>query len=198
MGNKEAVMEKDKLILEQLLKEINNNGFLVTEFNELKCLKPKHKRIVSILTKYLYAFKADNYKDAIVEVLGVKGFTEATEILLKAYYDIKWNGDKWPIGNALYNIQDNRFEAEYIEIIANKDNGISRQMIIVLVGKLQCENAIPVLIELLGDEDVFGHAIMALGYYKKPYLINYIEPFLTHEKRWIRKEAEKSLIKIKS
>lgn len=191
-------MDKDKLILEQLLKEINNNGFLVTEFNELKFLKPKHKKIVLILTKYLYAFEADNYRNAIVEVLGVKGFIDATELLLKAYHDVNWNGDKWSIGNALYNIQDSRFEAEYIDIISNNNNGTSRQMITVLVGKLQCEKAISVLIKLLEDKDVFGHAIMALGYYTKPYLISYIEPFLTHEKSWIRKEAEKSLKKIKS
>lgn len=190
-------MEKDREMLEKLLEEININGFEVKEFNELKNLKTKHKAIVPILVKYLNSFEADNYKDAIVGVLGVKGFIDATETLINAYNDKDWNGDKWAIGDSLYNIQDERFEDAYISVIKSKKNGISRQMIVALLGKLKCEKAIPDLIELLIDGEVCGHAIMALGYFKNFELIKYIEPFLYHEKKWIQKEAARAIKKIK-
>ncbi|MBC8061053.1 MAG: hypothetical protein H7Y18_10335 [Clostridiaceae bacterium] len=143
-------------------------------------------------------FEQRNYKDAIVGMLGVKGFYDATEILLKLYSDESTEIDKWAIGDALYSIQDSRFEDEYIDIISKVNNGTSRQMIVILVGKLRCEKAIPVLIKLLQNSDVVGHSIMALGYFKNVELILLIEPFLHHEKRWIRKEAEKAIKRIKS
>jgi hypothetical protein len=190
-------MNKDEILMKELIKEANNIGLVVADFNELNAIKRKIKNLVPILTRYLYMFEKGNYKDAVVGLLGVKGFFEATETLLKVYNSNDKTIDKWSIGDALYVIQDKRFEDDYIKIINDKDNGISRQMIVILLGKLRCEKAIPSLIELLQDEEVNGHAIMALGYFKNSDLIQHIEPFLRHEKKWIQKEAEKAIKKIK-
>lgn len=69
-------------------------------------------------------------------------------------------------------------------------------MVVITLGKLRSIDAIPVFLDLLGDEDINGHIIIALGYYKDTDLIQYIEPFLKHEKTWIRKEAEKAIKKL--
>jgi HEAT repeat protein len=190
-------MSKDEKLMEELIKEVNNHGFIVKDFNELNSVKRKIKSLVPTLMEYLHSFEENNYKEAIVGLLGVKGFYEATEALLKMY-NYGPAIDKWAVGDALYFIEDKRFEDEYIKIASNNSNGISRQMIVVLLGKLRCEKALPTLIELLKDNDVNGHAIMALGYFNNTDLIGYIEPFLKHEKGWIRKEAEKAIKKIKS
>lgn len=190
-------MNDDKLILKNLISEINSIlNTQVSEYSELLCIRKKLKKCIYKILEYLYKFNADNFKDAMVDLVSYKGFDEATETLLKLYND-KNNGiDKWNIGDALYSIQDNKYEEQYIEIVKNKENGVSRQMITILLGKLKCEKSIPVLIELLEDDDVNGHAIMALGYFKDKKIIQHIEPFIKHKKIWIRKEAEKSIKKI--
>lgn len=191
-------MNKDEILMKELIKEANNNGFDVQDFNDFNTIKRKIKSFIPILIKYLYLFEKDNFKDAIVGLLGVKGFYDATETLIKLYYNFDTPIDRWAIGDALYNIQDKRFEDEYIKIVNDKSNGISRQMIVLLLGKLRCEKALPSLIDLLQDLDVNGHVVIALGYFKNNDLIKYIEPFLNHNKKWIRTEAEKAIKKIKS
>ncbi|CAM2877319.1 HEAT repeat domain-containing protein [Hathewaya histolytica] len=91
-----------------------------------------------------------------------------------------------------------------MRIKMDKDNILMKELIEVAndygfeVESYDDLKAISILIELLKDDDVNGHAIMALGYFKNDELIKYIEPFLHHEKSWIRKETEKAIKKIKS
>lgn len=191
-------MIKDEVLMKELIKEANDNGFEIQDFNDLNSMKRKIKKIIPILIKYLYLFDEGNFKDAIIGLLGVKGFYDATETLIKLYYNYDIIIDKWAIGDALYNIQDKRFEDEYIKIIEDKDNGISRQMIVMLLGKLKCQKALPTLVNLLQDTEVNGHAIIALSYFKDNDLIPHIEPFINHDKKWIRTEAEKAIKKIRS
>lgn len=191
-------MNEDDILIQELIQVANDYGFEVESYDDLKAIKRKIKKLIPVLIKYLYMFKASNFKDAIVGLLGVKRFYDATETLLNAYISDDESMDKWAIGDALYSIQDKRFEDEYIKIVEDKSNGISRQMIVILLGKLRCERAIPSLINLLQDDDVNGHAIIALGYFKNNELIKCIEPFLDHEKRWIRRESERAIKKIKS
>lgn len=192
-------MNKDDILLiQELIQVANDYGFEVETYDDLKAIKRKIKKLVPVLIKYLYMFETRNFKRSVIGLLAVKGFNQATETLLDAYISDDESMDKWAIGDALYSIQDKRFEDEYIKIVEDKSNGISRQMIVILLGKLRCEKAITTLINLLQDDDVDGHAIMALGYFKNDELINYIEPFLNHEKRWIRQEAERAIKKMKS
>jgi HEAT repeat protein len=53
-----------------------------------------------------------------------------------------------------------------------------------------------VLIDLLDDDEVVGHAIIALGKLKSKKAYPAIERFATHPKAWIRKEAKKALARI--
>jgi len=173
-------MSKDEFLMSELIGEVNNYGFKVMNYDDLKAIKRKIKNTIPILLKYLHLLQGNNYTDAILRLLAVKGFNEATENLLEVYNDKNSKIDKWVVGDTLYSIQDKRFEDKYIEIVSDKGNGDSRQMIVILLGKLRCEKAIPTLINLLKDDDVNGHAIMALGYFKNIELIKYIEPFLNH------------------
>jgi hypothetical protein len=165
--------------------------------NHLTHLKPEHKVLIPILIKYLNEFKTVNFKDIVVNSLKVKGFYDATEPLLNEFYTTNLNDTyKWSIGDSFSIILDKRFIDQYISIISDKKYGTARQMVTIALGKLKSEKALPVLLSLLDDEDVNGHVIMSLGYYKKPELIKYIEPFLTHKKAWIRAQAKSAINKI--
>ena len=159
--------------------------------------------LIPILLKYLKEFQSNNFKDLVIGALKVKGFYDATKSLLDEFNNPpEYNNPtltdlyKWSIGDAFSIILDGRYENEYIEIIKNKQNGHSRQMVAIALGKLKSEKALPVLLNLLDDEEINGHVVMALGYYKKPILLRYIEPFLNHKKAWIRAQAKSAIKKI--
>ncbi len=189
---------QDQLQMVRILGEAQKLGFNFGDPVELQELEPKHKHLVPILLNYLHILGSDNYKELIYCALSVKGFYEATEVLLNQFRNTEKISMKWRIGDALYFISDVRYEEEYINIIKDTQNRASRQMVIVLLGKLKSEKAIPELLNLLNDEEVNGHVVMALGYYNKPEFIPYIEPFLRHPKAWIRKEAKRSIEKSKN
>ena len=69
-------------------------------------------------------------------------------------------------------------------------------MVAVALGNMKDPRAVDVLIELLEDEEVAGHALLALGKLKSSKAKPYIEPFLGHPKAWVRKEAKRALAKI--
>lgn len=179
---------KRKLVIP--LSEINDP-------EQLKYLKPKHKVLVPLLLKYFHELKSKKFKELIISALKVKGFIDATDTLVKEFKNTDFDDlYKWSIGDAFSIIQDGRYEDEYIEIIKNKKHGHARQMVTIALGKLRSKKAIPTLISLLDDEDVNLHVIAAIGYYKKPELKEYIEPFLNHKIAGIRKEAKLSIKKL--
>lgn len=190
------LMQEDDIVMKQLLNEINDAGYEITDKMQLWTLKKKHIFLIPILIKYIPRFKTFNRKEFIIRALGVKGFTEATPFLLEEFYNNDNTNYKWAIGNSFEIILDSRYEEEYIEIVKNSNHGISRQMIVLTLGRLRSEKAVNVLLNLLDDEEVNGHAIIALGYYKDKKLITHIEPFLQHELEWKKREAEKSIKKI--
>jgi len=45
----------------------------------------------------------------------------------------------------------------------NKNYGRAREMLVIALGKMKNSHAVPVLMDLLNDEEVTGQAVMALG-----------------------------------
>lgn len=188
-----------KLDFQELVNDIREKGYNITDYNEIdSILNSKSKDdLIPILIKYLKETEFEMHKDFLVRRLGVKGFHEVTGYLLKEFKNpYSGVGYRWAIGNSLSIILDKKHEKEYIEIIKNKRYGTGRQMVVITLGKLRSTDAIPVFLDLLDDEDIDGHILVALGYYKDPGLIQYIEPFLKHKNTWIRKETEKAIKKL--
>ncbi len=70
-------------------------------------------------------------------------------------------------------------------------------MLTVALGKMKNPAAVTFLLDLLNDDEVAGHAIIALGDLKAEKALLKIESFLNHPKSWVRKEVYKALKKIK-
>ena len=186
-----------KLEKELLLNEIRSKGVEISSINDLININESFKDIVPIILKYIREIDDESDKQFLVKCLGVSRFTEATSDLIEEFKNSTNTSYKWAIGNTLSIILDKSKIEELLEIIQNKQHGIARQMIIIAIGKMNVKKAIPILLNLLNDEDVIGHVITALGYYKDPELISYIEPFTHHQISWIRKEAIKVIGKLK-
>ena len=103
------------------------------------------------------------------------------------------NVDRWAIADTLYGFASPNYWKDYVNIISNPEYGIDRQMIILLVGKLKIQEAIPVLITLLDDECVTLHALCALSRYKKPEFREFFERFVNSPNTTWRKQAMKAL-----
>jgi len=69
-------------------------------------------------------------------------------------------------------------------------------MLALSLGNMKNQRAEDVLIDLLDDDEVAGHAIIALGKLKSKKAYPAIKRFLIHPKSWVRNEAKKALAKI--
>lgn len=66
-------------------------------------------------------------------------------------------------------------------------------MVIRAVAKTKHPDAPGVLLELLKAADEVGHTIYGLRRLKAPVPRDLVEPYLSHELPWVRKEAKKLL-----
>src|SRR5207302_7207463 len=70
---------------------------------------------------------------------------------------------RWAIGNALDVVADESVADDMIELAKERRYGKAREMVVSGLGNLSDARVVPVLLELLKDEDVCGHALAAVG-----------------------------------
>ena len=122
---------------------------------------------------------------------------EVVPMLLEDFYSEKTEDlTRWFISNSLFEIQSKRYIKEYLDIVSSKRFGINRQMIVLLLGKLKEESAVPVLIGLLDDEDVQLQAICALSKFEREEFRGYFNKFQNSPHPGIRKYAKMAINKL--
>ena len=188
----------DSLIL-PFEQELRDLGFQFEISPQIDQFLPKHKEtILPIAIKYYKQAKYPKDKSFFMGLFHHKGFEEVVPMLLEDYYSDNSNIDKWAIGDRLYQIRSKKYIDDYLKIISDSSYGQDRQMVILLIGKLKVEAAIPILIDLLEDEGVRLHAIIALGDFKRNDLRQYFERFQNDKHSGLRKYARAALKKLDS
>lgn len=181
-------------------KELRDLGYGFEVYNQIIGFMPKHKEtILPIAIRYYQKARElskDNEQNYFMSFFHFKGFEEVVPMLLEDFYSNNPDIDKWAIGACLYQIRSPKYIDDYLGIIADSDYGINRQMIVLLVGKLKVEKAIPVLIHLLDKKDVGLHAISALGNYKREEFRPIFERYLQSENKALSKEAKRAIQKL--
>ena len=102
----------------------------------------------------------------------------------------------WAIGNALSIVDVKDFESQIIELCKDRNYGSARQMIVIGLGRFRDPEAQETAVELLKDEDVKLHAIVALGKMKSKRALFELERLMTDSRSAIRREARKAITKI--
>lgn len=177
--------------------ELLDLGFRFQVLNQAEGFMPKHKdSILPIVIKYYKKARLKREKQYLLKWFHHRGLEEVVPMLLEDYCSDDPNVDRWAIGDCLYQIRSKKHIADYLKIIANASYGQDRQMVILLVGKLKAEVAIPVLIDLLEDEGVRLQAIAALGDFKRGDLRPYFERFQNSKHPGWRKYAKSALKKL--
>ncbi len=139
-------------------------------------------------------------RDGLVRALTVKSARpQAAPLLIDLFKradDPTGFGERWVIGNALAVVADDTYVDELAALATNRSYGKGRQMLVLGLGRFSDPRIVPLLIGLLDDDDVVGHAAEALGKLKAAEARPALEPLLTDKRAVVRREAKKALAKI--
>ena len=190
--------QEDKLVTAALCRL----GMDVTSVFDLMKWKEPYPVAVPVLLEYLPRVQDKGIKEGIVRALTAKEARgKADAALIAEFRAVPASqttniGLKWAIANALSVVATDTVFADVVELVSDRQHGKSREMLAVALGNMRTPAAVDVLVELLNDEQVAGHALMALGKLRAHRAASKIEPFLNHSKPWVRKEAVKALAKL--
>lgn len=183
-----------------VLADLAQAGYPVEWVSDLFNKPMDYSAAIPILRHWLPKVDNLDVKEAIVRALSVRWAKPdaAPELIseLEKLRDAPYHGIKWAIGNALSVVADDSVYQKIEELAREPVYGSARQMIAVALGNMKNPRAVDVLIELLQDEEVAGHILIALRKLKAEKARPHIERFLHHPKTWVRNEAKKALAKL--
>jgi HEAT repeat protein len=165
-------------------------GFVTTQLDV--------REAVPVLLRYLPTINDDAVKEQIVRGLTTRDTKrvspEAVSVLTDEFRKSDDHYLRWAIANALAEMADEGDFDEIANLARDTGYGKSREMLALALGRMKKEpRAIDVLLELLDDEVMAGHAIIGLRKLKAKRAKARIEPFREHERGWVRKEARKAV-----
>jgi hypothetical protein len=104
---------------------------------------------------------------------------------------------QWAIGATLGSLDMKLVTDDLLEIASDRRYGSSRQMIVHSLNRLREGRVIPLLIDLLQDESVRGHAITALRKAGAKSAVEFIEEYVSDKNPWIRRTAKSALASLR-
>ena len=179
--------------------ELRNLGFQFEISEQIKQFLPKYKKtILPIAIKYYQQATYDNEKNFFISLFHYRGFNEVIPMLLNDFYSDKISSlTRQFIGETLRTIRSKKYIDDYLKIIVKPQYGLARVPIFLLVGELKVEQAIPILIHLLEEDEEFAPcALQTLGAYKRFELRPYFERFADSPDTHLRKIARTALKKL--
>lgn len=105
-------------------------------------------------------------------------------------------GLKWAIADALADVaRDESFDV-IARLARDRRHGRARERLAAALGAMGDARAVHVLIELLSDSEVAGHAVSALQASKSPLARPHLVPFANDRRAWVRAAAKKAIAAI--
>ena len=196
-----TLLEKED---QRVTAELQKVGIRINGVYDLVNSRRSYKEAIPVLVKLLPSIKDDRIKEGVVRALAVKEAVggDVSRAMICEFEGISPSAPpsmqalKWAIANTLSVVARDPVFEEIAALACEKQHGKAREMLAVALGNMKDSRAIDVLVKLLNDDEVAGHALMALGKLKAAKAKPAIERFLDHPKPWVRKEAERALRKI--
>lgn len=183
-----------------VLQALRKAGLQVTSIAELKTLGEAGRPAVPVLLQWLARVDHPPLKEEMVRALSVPwAAPEAAPFLIEAFTraeDDTGSGLRWAIGNALAVVADDTVFDDVARLACDKRYGKAREMLTVALGNMTRPESVPVLLELLEDDQVVGHAVMALGKLEAATARERIAVLKEHPRSWVRQEVRKALTRI--
>jgi len=184
--------------------ELRAVGIKVDGVYDLVNSRRSYKEAIPVLVKLLPSIQETRIKEGVVRALAVKEAVgeEVARAMIQEFEAIDPSappveqGLRWAIANTLSVVaRDSVFE-QVAGLACDHRHGKAREMLAEALANMKDPRAVDVLIGLLDDDEIAGHAVVALGKLKAQAAKPAIERFLDHPKPWVRKEAEHALAKI--
>lgn len=193
-------IEKNIRDSEPVLADLAKSGFQLEYLEELFCKRFNNKSTVPVLLKWLPLVDNLAVKEVIVRALSVSWAKPiAQKPLLVEFNKLINNSEteiKWAIANALSIVATDESYNEIVNLLQDPRSGSAREMLTLALGNMKNPQAEDILIDLLEDDLVAGHAISALGKLRSTKAYNEIKKFQNHPKSWIRTAAKRAMVKI--
>jgi HEAT repeat protein len=182
-----------------LLRALHNAGLEVESVSDLFNRRINYSSAIPILLDWLPRLSDPSAKEAVARALSVKWAqgVAVLPLLRELKHCAADSPLTWSLASALEVTTDENSPFHEIEALAQDERyGIARQMLTMALAKSRRPQTTEVLLRLLQDPTVAGHAIMALGRLAPQEARAAILPFVSNEKAWIRKQAKQAIARI--
>lgn len=180
-----------------IVEKLVEAGYDVGSLAELRHSGVRYRKAVPIMTAALSEITEQKTLMELVRALSVPwAKPDATGPLVELFRRVEDStglGLRWAVGNALdVTWDDARFD-DLVGLARDRSYGRAREMVVLGLARSKRSEAGAVLIELLGDADVNGHAVKALRKLKVPSARAGLERMLDDDRAWVRKETQRAL-----
>jgi HEAT repeat protein len=190
-------VERNLQDAQPLVAQLARQGFDVRTPADLFNKRMNYRSAIPTLIEWLPRISNPDVKAEVASALSVKWAKPAAiPVLLDEFELSESELVRWAIANALEVVADDSAFTRIARWVADPLYGTARQMLVLVLGHMSDPAAYDILVGLLKDEALAGHAVVALGNLRDPRALPAIEPFLTAEKSWIRAEARRATKKL--
>lgn len=186
----------------KLIRDLNDLGFPIHRVSDLYNQKYNYKSAVPRLIAALEEDEEKAHREEIVRSISVRwAKPKAAKPLIEAFLhanDERELGIRWVIGNALAVVADDSVFDDLVRLLRDRNYGRSREMLALALSGMKDSRADAVLISLLQDEVLAGHALMAINKRGMKLDSSLLEKLRNDPRAWVRKEAEKNPRKVNS
>lgn len=183
----------------KIVSDLEEIGVQITDiYQELPTNKANWKKATPILIEWLPQVKNSGLREAVIRLLSVpwlRGNPVGGTLMKMALNPTLSSDLRWVIGNTMEVIADDKSFSDIKKLVTDRSFGISRQMFVMALGRMKTPEAIPLLVDLLDDDDVNGHAIVALRKLKAIETVEDIRKLVNYPRTWVRNEAKKTVAK---
>jgi HEAT repeat protein len=174
-------------------------GYQVESVGDLYNRRIQYQSAIPVLLEWLSAVENLDLKEDIVRALSVTWAKEkGARPLVGEFTQFAGRGHSvgWAIANALSVVADDRVFEDVARLAIDPRYGRDREMLAYALGNMHDTRVVDVLIEMLSDADVAGHAVHALAKRSVPKARPHLERFLQDRRTWVRNAAKRGIEKI--
>jgi|SRR5579885_17307 hypothetical protein len=196
---KRQLIEKNFADAKPIIEELAGLGYHIETLADLRHQGKSWKPALPILLRWLPKTDNPDVKDELVRCLSVPWLgNSGTAALIEEFRKAALSNAMlaWTIGNALSIVDVKGFENQIIELSRNPAYGMARQMLVLGSSRFDSIEAEDTALQLLHDESVKLHAVIALGKMKSRRALPELERLSTDKNSAIRKEARKAITSI--
>ena len=173
-------------------------GLSIQTIADLFNNKLNYKAAIPTLLEWLPRVSNPEVKEDIVRALSVIwAKPSAIEPLLVEFERADDSGLRWAVANGLAVVADDSAFSRISDWLRDPRYGNAREMLAVALGNMRDPRAFDLLIELLKDEEIVGHAAIGLGNFGDSRAKSPLEGLRDHRKKWVRDEARTALRKLR-